>query len=230
MIPRPETALVFSRFATLLKESHQTRRKGLKILDLCTGSAPIPLLLSHILDNQLQEITGVDISPLALALAAENVQLYEHGPGGKVRLVYGDVFDDEFISKLGKADVITSNPPYIPLCNWKTLSDSVRGHEDPLALIGSYPLPPLHTGGVDRRVDDRTDNDGGDGLAFYRRFAEILPNMLKVDVEHRGPKIGLEIGEGQGEEVSLLLRRLGKLHKTEIWHDQYGQQRLVVGW
>ncbi|KGO63679.1 hypothetical protein PITC_072060 [Penicillium italicum] len=56
------------------KSSNQAR--PLRIIDLCTGTGCIPLLLHALLAPHFQklEITGVDISPTALDLAQENLE------------------------------------------------------------------------------------------------------------------------------------------------------------
>ncbi|KAK6428809.1 hypothetical protein LTR95_015044 [Oleoguttula sp. CCFEE 5521] len=92
LIPRQETAASVTRLATLLRKAW--RKHGapeqLSVLDLCTGSGCIPLLLHHELsstrlrdddpDHQqaLPElrIVGVDISSKALELARFNAKSY----------------------------------------------------------------------------------------------------------------------------------------------------------
>ncbi|KAL2152427.1 hypothetical protein VTH82DRAFT_5611 [Thermothelomyces myriococcoides] len=78
LIPRPETEAYTLHLASLLSRSQHTPPKSLSILDLCTGTGCIPLLLLHSLltapstKNTRIDIHGVDISPHAIRLAREN--------------------------------------------------------------------------------------------------------------------------------------------------------------
>ncbi|QSS62546.1 hypothetical protein I7I51_02283 [Histoplasma capsulatum] len=91
LIPRPETESYTARVANLLlSELAPTRRKGLahrdeckcehlptlRIVDLCTGTGCIPLLLHSLLSPVFPklQICGVDISTRALRLARENLK------------------------------------------------------------------------------------------------------------------------------------------------------------
>ncbi|KAL2177862.1 S-adenosyl-L-methionine-dependent methyltransferase [Thermothelomyces heterothallicus CBS 202.75] len=78
LIPRPETEAYTLHLASLLSHSQHPPPKSLSILDLCTGTGCIPLLLLHSLlaapstRNIPIDIHGVDISPRAVRLAREN--------------------------------------------------------------------------------------------------------------------------------------------------------------
>ncbi|KAG5287965.1 S-adenosylmethionine-dependent methyltransferase [Histoplasma ohiense] len=91
LIPRPETESYPTRVANLLlSKLAPTRRKGLahrveykcehlptlRIVDLCTGTGCIPLLLHSLLSPVFPklQICGVDISTRALKLARENLK------------------------------------------------------------------------------------------------------------------------------------------------------------
>ncbi|CRL30114.1 DNA methylase, N-6 adenine-specific, conserved site [Penicillium camemberti] len=84
LIPRPETESYTYQAAKLVRQMalgrndkpespNQTR--PLRVIDLCTGTGCIPLLLHALLAPHFQlEITGVDISPTALILAQKNLE------------------------------------------------------------------------------------------------------------------------------------------------------------
>ena len=128
----------------------------LRILDLCTGTGCIPLLLNNLLSESVQqlEIHGWDISEDAVALAQEN--LAHNSRHGYVktshcnRVDFGvvDIFDDDnvlqsFLLKQSNqkinnlnVDVIISNPPYISQEAFrKETMRSVRNWEPKLALV-----------------------------------------------------------------------------------------------
>lgn len=107
-----------------------------------------------------------DISEKALETAAMNAEQN----GVQVELLRGDLLTP-FVGR--KADVIFCNPPYVSSKEWMTLDRSVKDFEPQSALVG-----------------------GEDGLSFYRRLEEDLPEFLNPQA-----KIFFEIGAGQGAAV-----------------------------
>jgi len=75
------------------------------ILDLCTGGGCIAIACAHA--STAATVHASDISPDALALAAENVSL--HSLDDRVRLYEGSLFEP--LDK--RYDLIISNPPYV---------------------------------------------------------------------------------------------------------------------
>jgi methylase of polypeptide subunit release factors len=162
-------------------------------------------------------IIGYDISQSAIQLARENIE----SAGLDVEVHEADILDKCFSEKVridmgDQVDLVVSNPPYIPFDEYRELPASVRDYEDPAALLG-----------------DKTG--GTSGLQFYERIAELLPTMLstKKQVEEAGwkgiPRVAVEIGHLQGRDVSSIMRN-GGMSRTEVWPDQYGKDRMVLGW
>lgn len=232
LIPRPETEHITSLLARSILGSKQTSSRPLDIVDLCTGSGCIALLLSHHLGSSAT-ISGIDISPDAIALAKENAQL----TGLNVNFQLGDLWKGINLGR--KVDIVVSNPPYIPRREWDELAASVKEHEDPLALIGD---PRDVPGALESKLSTpQTDEDvaeQGKGLAFYRRIAQLLPELLtsNEDLARKGwhvlPRVAVEIGYGQSRHVRqiLLATSGGLIQRTEVWKDQYDVERMVVGW
>ncbi|KAF6241405.1 hypothetical protein HO173_000115 [Letharia columbiana] len=75
LIPRPETENITTHLASLLLSPPSRPQHPLRILDLCTGTGCIPLLLHSLLAPHIPSLHlhGVDVSPAALNLAAKNL-------------------------------------------------------------------------------------------------------------------------------------------------------------
>lgn len=106
----------------------------LRILDVCTGTGCIPLLLNKILlDHKTPHfIDAFDVSPAAISLSNENKALH----GLLVNFFLQDLFQWDL--QKGSYDVIVSNPPYIPAADLTSheVETSVRLYEPELALLG----------------------------------------------------------------------------------------------
>ncbi|OBZ67186.1 hypothetical protein A0H81_12786 [Grifola frondosa] len=174
LIPRPETEDWAIRLSELITPSPE---KPISLLDLCTGTGCIPLLLCHVWSPGSVRATGVDILPSALKLARDNavlngVAVSEVGPLSQAfdswkqntfATYQADILSKDFarLSALEPPyDVITSNPPYIPRKDYDALDPSVKDWEDSRALLGDPdPLAP------------EAVSEGHRGLSFYHTIA-----------------------------------------------------------
>ncbi|MCL1878549.1 MAG: peptide chain release factor N(5)-glutamine methyltransferase [Defluviitaleaceae bacterium] len=142
LIPRPETELLVEAALEFAKKIQSDGVAAPRILDVCTGSGCIALALAHTLGD-CAEITAIDISLDALALARENAE--KLNLSDRVNFLHSDLLDK--IPQSEKFDLIVSNPPYIASSEIPALDPSVRDYEPHLAL-----------------------NGGADGLDLYRRL------------------------------------------------------------
>ena len=151
LIPRPETEeLLYSVF-----EHYKNRSRPLRILDIGTGSACIPVVLKSKFPDAA--ITAIDVSSEALEVASFNV----------VNQGFSDVdfkclnfLDRGLWSQLDQSwDLIISNPPYIPRAEKKLMTASTVAHEPHLALF---------------------TNDA-EGQEFYMAIAEFAKVYLNPD-------------------------------------------------
>ena len=119
LIPRPET----EGLVDLLLHRVRTGR----VADIGTGSGCIALSLA--LEGAFDEITAIDRSAEALALARLNRELVT----GQVSLVQADL-----CAPLGHVtlDALISNPPYLTVAEYASLESSVRDWEPAMALEG----------------------------------------------------------------------------------------------
>ncbi len=128
LIPRPETEFLLEHvFSTLGLERDISE---LKILDLCTGSGVIGVVLAKEFDHAA--VTAVDYSSDALALARENIA--RHGLEERINLVCADLLTGFRPNQV--FDVIVTNPPYVKACDLSGLEPEVRDWEPELALSG----------------------------------------------------------------------------------------------
>lgn len=140
LIPRPDTEI--------LVEEVLNYNKPKDVLEWCTGSGCIAVSLA--VYAPFFNITAIDISPHALAVAEINAQRHN----AEITFLEKDVFGDW--SGLFTYDIIIANPPYIPAAHLQTLDKSVKDYEPTLAL-----------------------NGGEDGLNFYRCIAKKSRCFLK---------------------------------------------------
>jgi ribosomal protein L3 glutamine methyltransferase len=102
--------------------------KVVSVLDLCTGSGCLAILLAHAFPAA--DVDAVDISSDALAVAQRNVS--DYGLADRINLLRSDLFrnlpDRNY-------DLIVSNPPYVTARAMDELPAEYR-HEPALALAG----------------------------------------------------------------------------------------------
>jgi len=159
LIPRPETELIVE---TILKLKPAP---GI-LIDIGTGSGIIAITLALEL---ARPVIATDLSFEACAIAGCNAAKL----GANVQFLQAELlkpFAD------GIADIIVSNPPYVPLTDRTLLQREVRDWEPSLALYG-----------------------GPSGTEVYQRLIPEAERVLKP-----GGILALELGFGQSEAVSEL--------------------------
>ena len=162
LIPRPETEELVEHILAL-------RDKPARVLDVGVGSGVIALTLAA--EWPEAAIDAVDISPSALALAAENaVRL---ALMGRVNFLQSDLLS----GVSGPYNLIVANLPYIPAAEIPTLSREVR--RDPRSALDGGP------DGADiiRTLLDQARNHlvpgGGVALEIGAGQAEMLVEHLR---------------------------------------------------
>jgi ribosomal protein L3 glutamine methyltransferase len=98
------------------------------VLDLCTGSGCLAILLAHAYAGA--DVDAVDLSSDALAVAQRNVS--DYGLADRINLIRSDLFAN---LPEKSYDVIISNPPYVTTLAMDELPPEYR-HEPALALVG----------------------------------------------------------------------------------------------
>lgn len=191
LIPRPETEELVIECERLVKASKATAPK---IVEIGTGTGCIAIALAQLLPSAT--IFATDVSDKALALAQKNA--IAHHVINRIRFVREDLFSGK-PGLQGWADMIVSNPPYIPTKDLADLDEEVK-KEPVLALDG-----------------------GKDGLDAIRAIVSSAPKMLKP-----GGYLALEMEARQGDAVSRLLHAAG-FAGVYVKKDAQGHDRFAVG-
>ncbi len=181
LIPRPETA----ELVLLLAE---TLSPDASVLDIGTGSGCIAVALAHRLPQA--QVSAYDVSPDALALAAENAR----NQGVKIDFRQVDILHDA-PADAPVFDAIVSNPPYVTDSERASMEANVLDYEPALALF----VP-----------DD-------DPLLFYRAIADFAVSHLTVggqlffEINHRFGAATAALLQSKGfDKVSVLRDTFGK--------------------
>ncbi len=104
------SAFCFSMDAVLLA-NFATVKKGDKVVDLGTGTAVIPLLLST--RAEVKKIIGLEIQEDSVERASRSIK--GNGLEHIIEIVRADLCQAGNILEAGGFDLVTSNPPYLPV-------------------------------------------------------------------------------------------------------------------
>lgn len=194
LIPRPETAELVERINVQMVNDQMVN-----VLDVGTGSGCIALALKKA--HPSWSVTGIDISPEAIAIARENARRNKV----EVRFEVANIFD--FNEENPKYDLVVSNPPYICESEKNSMRPNVLNFEPSSALF----------------VPD------SDPLLFYRRIAELFSLPLEGKSRERG--LFFEINEAYGPQLSTMLDSLGytdiQIHKDIYGKDRIIEARMA---
>ena len=168
LIPRPDTELIIEQVVKIYSQDEQ-----LQVLDIGTGSGCI--LLSILKERPNFYGTGIDISKKSINVSKFNAK--QLNLINRVKFFHSSV--DNF--KIGKYDLIVSNPPYIESLNLKYLEKDVVNFEPKLALSG-----------------------GLDGFSKIRKVINKASALIK-----KNGKFILEIGFNQKNKVMKILKEEG---------------------
>ena len=107
---------------SVLLPNFVTLRKNVKnIIDLGTGNAPIPLILTT---RTNAKITAVEIQKDVYELAKKTVELNKLDD--RIELINIDILDLKSIYESDSFDVVVSNPPYFKLNESSNVNDDIH--------------------------------------------------------------------------------------------------------
>jgi release factor glutamine methyltransferase len=190
LIPRPETEELVEWIISNCKFPVDE----LRILDIGSGSGCIPIALKRRIRKA--QVWSCDISEGALQVAKQNAATL----GTEVNFLQLNFLDPTLWDQLPVADIIVSNPPYIPANEKEKMQANVTRYEPSTALF----VP---------------DNDP---LLFYKAIARFGKQKLAA-----GGVIYLEINEDLGKPVTSLFESEG--YTVELKKDMQGKDRMVRG-
>jgi release factor glutamine methyltransferase len=186
LIPRPDTELIIEQVLKIYSKDSQ-----LQVLDIGTGSGCI--LLSILKERPNFYGTGIDISKKSINVSKLNAK--QLNLTSRVKFFHSSV--DNF--KIGKYDLIVSNPPYIELFNLKYLEKDVINFEPKLALSGGF-----------------------DGFSKIRKVINKAKNLIK-----KNGKFILEIGFNQKNKVKKILKEEG-FYVNKAIRDYGNNDRCII--
>jgi release factor glutamine methyltransferase len=191
LIPRPETEELVLECERLVKALNVAAPK---VLEIGTGTGCVAIALAQLLPHGT--VFATDVSDKALELARKNA--LAHHVSNHIRFVREDLFSNKEGLR-GWADILVSNPPYIPTGDLDDLEPEVL-NEPRLALDG-----------------------GKDGLDAIRAIIGAAPKVLRP-----GGYIALEIETRQGPAVAKLMNAAG-FEGVLIKKDASGHDRMAIG-
>lgn len=188
LIPRPETEELVANI--LAGYDEHFGGQPAEAVDIGTGSGAIAIALAK--EEPNIHVTASDISEAAIRVARQNALDFD----ANVDFLIGDMAEP-FIEKGIRADILISNPPYIPA--HEQMEHSVVDYEPHVALFG-----------------------GEDGLHFYRRIFARAHLILKERA-----MMAFEMGYDQGERLSALAASYFPQARIEVLKDLSGKNRML---
>jgi release factor glutamine methyltransferase len=169
LIPRPETELIIEESLAALPARDTVHH----IIDVGTGSGCLAVALA--IEFSGAHVVATDSSEAALDIAGRNCS--RHNVTSRVSLIHTNLLD----GRLERADLIVSNPPYVPDSDAPGLQPEVVRYEPQSALFA-----------------------GDDGLEIIRRLFAATSDRLAD-----GGRLIVEFGLGQETALREAARRAG---------------------
>lgn len=186
LIPRPETELIVEEAMRQFAD-----RQPATLVDVCTGSGCLAVALATEFPGAA--VVATDISEAALGVARRNAA--RHAVDGRIRIERADLLSGIDV----QADLIVSNPPYVPAGSARGLMPEVVDHEPHVALFA-----------------------GDDGLEGYRRLLPMAASRLAA-----GGRVIVEVGYDQDGAVTDIASR-GGWRLAAVRQDLQGITRTLV--
>ncbi|WP_122818192.1 peptide chain release factor N(5)-glutamine methyltransferase [Nocardioides pantholopis] len=185
-VPRPETELLAGWAVEQLADLADP-----VVVDLCTGSGAVAKAIADEVPHA--RVHAVELDPAAFRWAERNLE--DTG----VDLREGDMAT-AFPELDGTVDLVTCNPPYIPLDAWESVAAEARDHDPELALFS-----------------------GADGLDAMRVLEVRAAALLRP-----GGQVGAEHADVQGRSAPGVFAAAGRWQEVRDHDDLAGRARFVT--
>jgi release factor glutamine methyltransferase len=191
-VPRPETEVMTGVAVDELHRLVAVGRAAPLAVDLCTGSGAVAVAMSTEVPGA--RVTAAEVSEEAYAYAVRNADRL--APSVDIRL--GDIANavDDLA---GQVEVVTANPPYIPLDAYESVATEAREHDPPVALWS-----------------------GADGLDMIRLVSQVAARLLVP-----GGLVVCEHADTQGESAPHVFAESGLWSEVRDNSDLAGRPRFV---
>ncbi|KRF40588.1 peptide chain release factor N(5)-glutamine methyltransferase [Terrabacter sp. Soil810] len=193
-VPRPETEVLVDLALGEVDRLFAAGAVPVRVADLCSGSGAIALSVKA--ERPGTEVRGLELSPDAYAWAVANRDRL----GLDVALAQGDATLPCFEDWTGVVDVVTVNPPYIPV-GAVPVDPEVRDHDPAVALYGG----------------------SEDGLAIPLAVARVAASLLRP-----GGLVLVEHADSQGESLPRRLSATGEWADVGDHVDLSGRPRVTT--
>lgn len=161
----------FSIDSVLLAEFVDKKSRQQEFLDLCSGNAPIPMILNAIYGNNIN-ITAVEIQEEIYNLGIESIK---YNSITNINLINDDVLNIPNILKNKKFDVVTCNPPYYKV------NETNLVNENDIKAIARHEIK-VDLESIIKVASKMLDNQGYLYLVHRpERLADIINNLKKYN-------------------------------------------------
>ena len=181
----------FSLDSILLPNFITIPKNATKILDIGTGNAPIPLILST---KTKAQITGVEIQSEVSKLAKKSIEINELSQ--QIQIINGDIKEISKNYPVNSFDIITCNPPFFEV------TDESRFNKNDYKTLARHEVT-LNLEQLLSLAKRLLKNDGILGIVHRpERLIDVLEVMRKYNIE---PKRIRFVYPKKDKEANILL-------------------------
>lgn len=175
-------------------------KNNMKIIDFCTGNAPIPMILSTLTDSN---IIGVELQKEIYNLAVQSVKI--NNLEDRITLLNMNVLDIFNVYETDSFDLITCNPPYFKVNEFSNLNNnmikSIARHEIEIKLEDIC------------RISKKLLKNNGSLVLVHRtdRLSEIINLLLKYNLQPKRIRFLYPKEQENSNLVLIDARKNGKI-------------------
>lgn len=199
-------AVVLAHFAASKGEQEKTiRTRGIRCIDLGTGTGIIPLILSHKTD--FEEIYGLEVQKDSCDRARKNFLINDLE--SRLTVIHGDVSAMEKAvdqNYLGTFDMVTTNPPY-------SIREGAIKSVNPAKMIARHET----SGSLEDFINaaEILLKPGGDFYMIHRP-SRLVDICVLCRMHHLEPKGIRFVSPAEGERPNIFLIHCVKNGKPEL--------------